>query len=82
MVEEMVWLQPPLLEQESCGCRLCKFLETYNGIHGGWADPRRGYSESEEDFIERVPDGFLTWPDDHVDTYTSPFYWGRWRNYV
>jgi hypothetical protein len=32
---------------------------------GGWADPRRGYSESEKDFLERVPDGFIKWHEDH-----------------
>ena len=51
----------------SCGCKLCKFLQSYNGTHGGWCDPRRGYSEREEDFIKRVPDGFLVWPEEHRD---------------
>jgi hypothetical protein len=32
---------------------------------GGWCDPRRNYGESEKDFIERVPDGALTWADEH-----------------
>lgn len=48
-----------------CSCDLCLFLRIYRGTHGGWADPRRGYSESEEDFLERVPDGFIKWPDNH-----------------
>ena len=51
-----------------CGCGLCLFLRTYFGAHGGWCDPRRGYLESESDFLRRVPDGFLTWPADHNPT--------------
>jgi len=47
-----------------CRCALHNFLGTYNGTYGGWADPRRGYLESEEDFLGRVPDGFLKWPED------------------
>jgi len=50
-----------------CNCALCEFLRGYSGTHGGWCDPRRGYSEQEDDFIERVPDGFWVWPANHVD---------------
>lgn len=49
-----------------CDCDLCVFLRTYNGTYGGWADPRRGYLETEGDFLKRVPDGFLVWPEDHA----------------
>lgn len=49
-----------------CECDLCKFLRTYEGTHGGWCDPRRGYLEKEEEFLNRVPDGFICWPSDHI----------------
>ncbi len=54
-----------------CDCALClKIRElTDKGnvmiLQGGWADPRRHYLESEEDFLERIPDGFIRWPEDH-----------------
>jgi hypothetical protein len=53
----------------SCGCALCEFIKEYNKnpdhTSGAWCDPRRQYLESDEDFIKRVPDGFLSWPDRH-----------------
>jgi hypothetical protein len=51
-----------------CGCcNKIRHLIKENGMitSGGWADPRRGYLESEEDFLERVPDGFIRWAEDH-----------------
>lgn len=55
---------------ESCGCALCEFIKKYLSVDmwpyvGPWADPRRHYLESEEEFLERVPDGFLRWPEEH-----------------
>ena len=52
---------------EGCHCALCGQIRSLGpGIgSGGWADPRRDYDESEEDFLRRVPDGFIRWPDDH-----------------
>lgn len=57
-----------------CECEACK--KFYSLIHpdefttvffggGGHCDPRRYYLESEKDFLERVPDGVLRWPEDH-----------------
>ncbi len=54
-----------------CGCGLCGFLRSYVGTHGGWCDPRRGYRESEKDFLVRVPDGFSQWPENHIDVQDS-----------
>lgn len=51
----------------NCNCGLCSFISTYEGTSGGWADPRKHYSESEKDFLIRVPDGFIKWPNDHLD---------------
>lgn len=57
------------LYARGCNCALClKIRELVTTVYitsGGWCDPRRGYSESEKDFLNRVPDGFLKWPEDH-----------------
>lgn len=56
----------------SCGCSLCEYLSSRHerGLvvtSGGHCDPRRGYSETAEEFLKRVPDGFLIWPENHED---------------
>ncbi len=52
-----------------CQCALCKkIIELTQDAFitsCGWADPRRRYMEDSDAFLERVPDGFLRWPDDH-----------------
>ncbi len=53
-----------------CFCDLCvkiRLLIEEHGMitSGGWADPRRGYLEQEDEFLKRVPDGFIRWPKDH-----------------
>jgi hypothetical protein len=58
----------------NCFCALCVKIRNLRDealsrnsflMSGGWADPRRKYLENEEDFLKRVPDGFLVWPEDH-----------------
>ena len=54
-----------------CPCALCEKIRSVIGergmiTSGGWADPRRGYMESEEKFLARVPDGFIRWPAAHI----------------
>ena len=58
------------LYAKGCGCALCmKILSLIRErgmiTGGGWADPRRNYLESKEEFKKRVPDGFTEWPKDH-----------------
>jgi hypothetical protein len=60
---------------KGCECSACKKL--YSLIHpdektivmfgsGGWNDPRRMYHETDpQEFLKRVPDGILQWPEDH-----------------
>jgi len=63
-----------LIYTKDCQCAACiKFRKlihpTPNELvmitTGGWCDPRRSYLESEDDFLKRVPDGILQWPEDH-----------------
>jgi len=54
-----------------CYCDLCvkiRQLIEENGMigSGGWADPRRHYHEQEDEFLKRIPDGFVKWPEDHI----------------
>ena len=55
-----------------CPCTLCKkindLMENVSEVilYHVWADPRREYAESEEDFLTRIPDGFITWPKEHI----------------
>lgn len=58
------------LYAKGCACALCKRIReeiAEKGMipSGGWCDPRRHYVESEEEFLKRVPDGFLKWPKEH-----------------
>ena len=50
-------------------CALCikirKLLYGSFITSGGWCDPRRGYLEPEDEFLKRILDGFLKWPEDH-----------------
>ncbi len=55
---------------KDCYCDLCvKIYQLIkeNGMitSGGWADPRRFYLEQEDEFLKRVPNGFVKWPEDH-----------------
>ena len=61
----------PLEVYMMCDCALCKKIMEIKASFGlwagqGWADPRRGYSETEEAFLKRVPDGFVKFPEDHI----------------
>lgn len=49
-----------------CQCALCKVYRNLEMFSDGWADPRRYYLEGVDEFIARVPDGFLEWPTDHI----------------
>ena len=59
-----------IIYKKGCWCPLClkirQLIEEQGMITtGGWADPRRFYHESEEDFLKRIPDGFISWPSEH-----------------
>ncbi len=59
------------LYAKGCNCALCEKVKQIIKSHqsflsGGWADPRRLPFELGTDFISRVPDGFLVWPEDHA----------------
>lgn len=61
------------LQNLKCNCDLCKKIRELGRITtGGWADPRRGYNESEEHFLDRVPDGFIEWPENHIGEVVEP----------
>jgi len=59
---------------KDCYCALCEnnreliraaYRDGTFAPFGPWCDPRRGYSESKEEFKARVPNGFTEWPEDH-----------------
>ena len=59
----------------SCNCALCEMLRELGPYHptGGWCDPRRYYEEGNDaNFLQRIPDGFIKWPEDHVSFWDVP----------
>jgi hypothetical protein len=49
---------------DSCQCNFHRFFRGQIWCSGGWLDPRRNYNETAEEFLRRIPDGFVQVPDD------------------
>lgn len=72
--EDLEWVDldwVAIYYESNCKCGLCRVIREFAEekapyfCTGGWIDPRRFYLEKEDEFLKRVPDGFITWPEDH-----------------